>query len=68
MPGVQKAPGFLIHNQMPVLIADKLSNDKEKTLYAKAGEKLTVISDCGNVYIVENKKGNRFSVKKDEVI
>lgn len=53
---------------MPTLTVDKYSYGKDKTLYGKAGEKVTQIADHGNVLIVENKKKQRFSVNKDEII
>ena len=33
-----------------------------RTLYAIQGEKVTLISEHGNVFIVETEKGNRFGV------
>ena len=53
---------------MPTLKVDKYSYGKDKTLYGKAGDKVTIISDNGNVLIVENKKKERFSVPKDALI
>lgn len=53
---------------MPTLKVDKVSNGKDKTIYGKAGDKVTQVTDHGNVLIVENKKKQRFSVNKDEII
>lgn len=42
---------------------------KEKQItYGQAGEKVKEIRESGNVLIVENRKGDRFSVKKVDVV
>lgn len=45
---------------------DIYSNFK-KLLYAKAGTRVKLISDCGNVLIVEDEKGFRFPVESKDV-
>lgn len=37
-------------------------------LYGTSGEKVTVISDRGNVMIVENEKGAKYSVLTEKLI
>lgn len=37
-------------------------------VYGKKGEEVSVISDQGNVWIVENSKGERFAVKETDLI
>lgn len=36
-------------------------------VYGKAGEEVKVISEHGEVFIVENKKGIRYPVKKENL-
>lgn len=55
-----------------LLSEDILSNYFDKRggkpiVYGKRGEKVTEISNCGNVLIVENKDGNRFPVSVEKV-
>lgn len=50
------------------LLADKRSPGKGRGLYGKAGDKVRIISDRTECYIVENEKKNRFSVVKNENI
>lgn len=40
---------------------------KETIPFGKKGDKVKVISDNGNVMIVEGKKGNRFTVESDSI-
>lgn len=52
------------------LINDVIScikKDKKDVVYGKAGEVVIVISDCGNVIIVESASGNRFPCKPDDL-
>jgi hypothetical protein len=44
------------------------SHGKDKTLYGKQGDTVKIISDCGNVCIVEGEDGNRFPVHKDLLV
>lgn len=39
-----------------------------RTLYAIQGEKVTLISEHGNVFIVETEKGNRFGVAANSLL
>lgn len=39
----------------------------KKTKYASKGDEVKIISEHGEVLIVENKNGNRFPVKKIEI-
>lgn len=41
---------------------------KQMLQYGSKGEQVTVLSDKGNVLIVENKKGNRYPVKREDLI
>lgn len=54
-----------------VVIADKYSSaiksNKGQKLYAKAGEKVTIISEHGNVLIVERETKERFPILKTEI-
>lgn len=54
-----------------IVIADKYSAStkqaKGQRLYAKSGEKVTVIADYGNVMIVENSSKLRFPILKTEI-
>ena len=54
-----------------VVIADKYSAStkaaKGQRLYAKAGEKVLIISDYGNVLIVEKENKERFPILKTEI-
>lgn len=43
------------------------SQSKKDVLYGKAGEQVTVISDCGNVVIVEGPNGVRFPCKPGDL-
>lgn len=38
------------------------------TLYGKAGEEITKVSELGNTWIVESKSGSRFPVNKSRVV
>jgi hypothetical protein len=46
------------------LLNDIRSNNKTKPPYALAGDTVTLVSERGEVLIVENKKGERFSAKR----
>ena len=54
-----------------VVIADKYSAStkvsKGQKLYAKAGERVTIISDFGGVFIVEKENKERFPILKTEI-
>ena len=50
---------------MPILTENIISVFRRQ--YGKKGDKVKIISDRGNVLIVENKEGVRFSVKKEKV-
>jgi hypothetical protein len=47
---------------------DLFSTLKPNIQYGKKGEIVTVVSDCGKAIIVENKKGNRYSVNIEKII
>ena len=53
------------------VIADKFSAAtklvKGQKLYARAGEKVTIISEFGNVLIVEKENKERFPILKTEI-
>lgn len=49
------------------LLSDIVSNGKGGKVYGKKGEQVQLISDRGGVLIVEDKKGERFPVKKEDV-
>lgn len=44
-----------------------MSNVKKKVMYGKSGDKVKIVSDNGNVLIVEDKAGNRFPASKEAV-
>ena len=56
----------MIGKQVTVL-SDKYSTGKTKKKYAYKGDTVTVYSIYGDVYLVKDKQGNRFSVHKNEV-
>ena len=41
------------------------TKNKQPVMYAACGERVRLISDCGNVLIVEDPKGKRFPVRTD---
>jgi hypothetical protein len=49
------------------LLSDIVSNGKGGKVYGKKGDEVRLISDRGGVLIVEDKKGERFPVKKEMV-
>ena len=49
-------------NQELILLEDIFSHGKGMKKYASKGDIVFLISDCVNCSIVEDKKGNRFSV------
>lgn len=53
---------------MPYAKKDIVSTTKEKTVYAKKGDPLRIIHESFDVLIVENSKGERFSVKKEDLV
>ena len=57
--------------QWAIVKADKYSAStkqaKGQRLYAKAGERVMVIADYGNVMIVENTSKLRFPILKTEI-
>ena len=56
----------MIGKQVTVL-SDKYSTGKTKKKYASKGDTVTVYSIYGDVYLVKDKQGNRFSIHKNEV-
>jgi hypothetical protein len=53
---------------MPTLKEDKVSKGKNRVIYSKKGEKVTIISDHNGTLIVENDKTKvRFSVRECEI-
>jgi len=56
----------MIGKQVTVL-SDKFSVGKQKVRYASKGDKVTVYAVYGDVLIVKDKQGNRFSIHKNEV-
>ncbi len=50
------------------LKCDIASSMKKDKIYGKKGEPVTVISDRSSVWIVENKKGERFPVSVNDLI
>lgn len=40
---------------------------KNKLLYGSKGERVAVVSDHGNVLIVEDKNGKKYSVKREDI-
>ena len=56
----------MIGKQVTVL-SDKFSVGKQKVRYASKGDKVTVYALYGEVYLVKDKQGNRFSIHKNEV-
>lgn len=47
---------------------DQMSRCKDKTVYAKKGERVRVVNtNHGKVAIVSNSRGERFPVLKDEL-
>jgi len=45
-----------------------IKKDKKDLVYGKAGDVVVVISDYGNVVIVENTAGERFPCGKDDLL
>jgi hypothetical protein len=56
----------MIGKQVTVL-SDKFFVGKQKVRYASKGDKVTVYALYGEVYLVKDKQGNRFSIHKNEV-
>lgn len=53
---------------MPTLLIDKISRGKDKTIYGKKGDKITIISIHDQALIVQNDKTKvKFSAKECEV-
>ena len=53
---------------MPTLLVDKISKGKDKTIYSKKGDTITIISVHDTTLIVEDTKTKvRFSVKECEI-
>jgi hypothetical protein len=53
---------------MPILKEDKVSKGKNRVIYSKKGEQVTIISVHDQTLIVENVKTKvRFSVTSDEI-
>lgn len=53
---------------MSIILTEKKAIKKGKPyIYANKGEQVTIISVHDNVFIVENEKGERFSIKKEFV-
>lgn len=53
---------------MPILLVDKISRGKDKAIYGKKGDKITIISIHDQTLIVENDKTKvKFSAKECEV-
>lgn len=50
-----------------ILKDDKYSHVKSKECYGKRGEKVTLISEHGNIFIVKGSSGS-FSINKDQLI
>lgn len=49
------------------LKSDVVSLSKKDVVYGKAGDEVTIISDCVNVMIVEGKDGVRYPCSKDNL-
>lgn len=47
---------------------DIVSFGKDKRIYGKKNDEVKIISDCGNVLILEGPDGERFPAPKDKVI
>jgi hypothetical protein len=52
---------------MVELLNDIVSHSKSRQLYAKKGDRVRIICDMGEVFIVEGQKSERFSVKKSDI-
>lgn len=50
-----------------IILEDIISHSKGN-IYAKKGEKVRIISQSGNVCIVESESGVRFPLKNDKII
>jgi hypothetical protein len=46
----------------------KTGSNKERILFGRKGEEVTIISDHDNVLIVEGKNKNRYPIKKTKII
>lgn len=53
---------------MPYLKSDIKSNCKRGYIYGVQGEVVGIVSRSGNMYIVEDKLGERYSVHQDELV
>ena len=53
--------------QQVTLLSDKYSVGKNKIKYGSKGDRVTVYALYGDVYLVKDKQGNRFSIHKNEV-
>ena len=53
--------------QQVTLLSDKYSVGKNKLKYGSKGDRVTVYAVYGDVYLVKDKQGNRFSIHKNEV-
>lgn len=49
------------------LTSDKYSVGKQKVKYGSKGERVVIYALYGDVYLVKDKQGNRFSIHKNEV-
>jgi hypothetical protein len=52
---------------MPFLTDDIYSHVKKGFLYGSRGEQVTIVAIHGEVMIVENLKGNRYSVRQEKL-
>lgn len=53
--------------QQVTLLSDKYLVGKNKLKYGSKGDRVTVYAVYGDVYLVKDKQGNRFSIHKNEV-
>lgn len=49
------------------LLTDITSSLKKGFVYSNKGDEVKLIGEYGDIVIVEDKKGNRFAVKKENV-
>jgi hypothetical protein len=50
------------------LLQDDITSQFKSQVYGRYGEEVTLVADHGNVWIVEDQKGQRFPVPADKLI
>ena len=50
------------------ILAEDATSPTRKTIYAKKGNTVKLVSDHGRALIVENEKGNRFPINSKNII